>query len=106
MPRSHGVSSTEVWPYALSSVSRTLSSRVVAIGGVQRVEAGEGPAIEVAGIDEPLRHLVGGRPARVVGHHAGAPAVGATAAAQREHAVGLAQVLRHGPRTVVAQQLD
>jgi hypothetical protein len=48
---------------------------VAAGGGIERVEATEGPAVEAAGVDQALRHLVGGGPFGAVAQQAGAPAL-------------------------------
>ena len=89
-------------PLARQAVARG----VAAVRRVHRVEAAEGPAVEAAGIDQPLRDLVGRVPAGGVGHRAGLPALGRGAAAEGEHTVAALQAFGHGPRPVVAHQLD
>ena len=76
-------------------------ARYAAIGRIERAE----PADQSL-IDRALRHLIGRIPAIGIGHRRQREAVGGGALAVAQHAVELAHIVGHVPRTVIADALE
>ena len=76
-------------------------ARDAAIGRIERAE----PA-DHALVDRALRHLIGRIPAVGIGHRRQREPVGRGALAVAQHAVQLAHIVRHVPRTVVFDALE
>ena len=77
------------------------AARGAAVGRVERAE----PA-DHALIDRALRHLIGRIPAVGIGHRRQREAVGGGALAVAQHAVQLADIVRHVPRAVIFVGLE